>query len=424
MADLVEEKQHARLSPSATKRWMTCPGSIGLTEKLGVENKSSKYAAEGTVAHEVHELCLLKNQDAIAYKGKMIESDGFKFKVNQDMVDAVQLSLDYLRDRIAMAEAKGQRVELKVEVRCSLKWYGVPGMDGGTSDVILMFFDDSEVYGALDEVEVFDYKHGAGVAVEAANNTQAMSYALGTILLPELNGQGIPDGITVTISQPRAHHPDGRIRSWRTDKDHLLNWGDDILVPAAKATLEEDAEFVPSDDGCRFCPVSGQCPKLFARTQEVAMLDFADDDAQLPDVDTLTSEQKQFIMDHATMLRAFIVAVENQVKLEVDQGSKDYEEAYKLVRKTTRRKFTEDALDELCSPLLDHLEHSDVYEEKSRSMTEIERRLKKAIGVKDAKEVMDEITIKPEGELVIAPISDKRKAANPTMISDFTDLEL
>lgn len=436
MADLVEEKQHARLSPSATKRWMTCPGSIGLTEKLNIVDKPSKYAAEGTVAHEVHELCLIKNQDAIAYKGKTIESDGFKFKVNQDMVDSVQLSLDYIRDRIAMAETKGWTVKLKVEVRCSLESYGIPGMDGGTSDVILEFWDMDNYI--LMEVEVFDYKHGAGVAVEAVDNTQAMSYALGTILLPELNGQGIPDGITVTISQPRAHHPDGRIRSWRTDKDHLLNWGDDILVPAALATMdkvqfhahaitamEEDWKepvLVPSDDGCRFCPVAGQCPKLFTRTQEVAMLDFADDDAQLPEVDKLTSKQKQFIMDHATMLRAFIVAVENQVKLEVDQGSKDYEEAYKLVRKTTRRKFTEDALDELCSPLLDHLEHSDVYEEKSRSMTEIERRLKKAIGVKDAKEVMGEITMKPEGELVIAPISDKRKAANPTMISDFTDL--
>lgn len=415
---IIEEKQHARLSPSATKRWMVCPGSAAIIAKLPNSDKPSKYAAEGTVAHEVHELCLIENQDAIKYKGRTFEADGFKFKVNQDMVDAVQLSLDYIRDRISMANTIGRTVKVKVEVRCSLESLGVPGMDGGTSDVILEFWDDN----TLMEVEVFDYKHGAGVAVEAIDNTQAMSYALGTILLPELSGQDIPDGITVTISQPRAHHPDGRIRSWETTKEDLLNWGDDVLVPAAKATMEPNAELVPSDEGCRFCPVAGVCPKLYERTQDVAMLDFSDDDAQLPEVDQLTSKQKQFIMDHATMLRAFIVAVENQVKLEVDQGSTDYEDAYKLVRKTTRRKFTEDALDELCSPLLDHLEHGDLFEEKSRSMTEIERRLKQAIGVKDAKEVMSEITMKPEGELVIAPISDKRKAVPATITSDFTDL--
>ena len=420
MNTIVEEKQHARLSPSASKRWMTCPGSILMTEKLNIKDKPSKFAAEGTVAHEVHELCLLNNKEAKDYLDNTISSDGFKFKVNQNMVDAVQLSLDYIQDRIEMAEMIGLRVEVRVEVRCSLKSLGVPGLDGGTSDVILLFWKED----TLVEVEVFDYKHGAGVAVEAVDNTQAMCYGLGTILLPELNGHDIPEGISITISQPRAHHPDGRIRTWKTTKDHLLNWCDDELVPKAEATQEEDAELVPSDDGCRFCPVAGQCPKLFQRTQEVAMLDFEDiKNPTLPDVETMTSDQKKFVMEHGAMLRAFIVAVENQVKHEVDHGSQDYESDYKLVRKKTNRKFNEDALDEFESPLLEHLSHDDVYEEKSRSMTEIERRLKKAIGVKAAKEVMDEVTSKPEGELVIAPVSDKRKAEQPSLIGDFTNLD-
>lgn len=426
---------HARLSPSAAKRWMTCPGSVQLIERLTEEGKvkdtPSKYAAEGTVAHEVHELCLLNNQEAKEYLGQTIEADGFKFKVNQNMVDAVQLSLDYIHDRIEMAGQLGYEVEIQVEVRCSLESLNVPGMDGGTSDVILLFWmpslhDDNDTTQAiLMEVEVYDYKHGAGVAVECVDNPQAMSYGLGVTLLPKLNGHGIPDGITITIGQPRAHHPDGRIRTWNISKDHLLNWSDDTLVPAGLATREPDAPLVPSDDGCRFCDAAGECPKLFARSNEVAMLDFSDDyeEAQMPEVETLTAKQKLFVMEHANMLRSFIVAVENQVKHEVDHGSQEYSESFKLVRKTTRCKFKEDALDELCSPLLDHLSHEDVYEEKSRSMTEIERRLKKAIGTKLAKEVMDDITTKPEGALVIAPMSDKRKAQEPSLIGDFTDLD-
>ncbi len=417
MSVIEEDKKHARLSPSAAKRWMLCPGSIGMTEKLNIQDKTSRFAAEGTVAHYIHELCLVKNHVAQDYFGKTIEADGFKFKVNQDMVDAVQMSLDYIQDRIDMAELEDLRVEVQVEVRSSLKYLGIPGLDGGTSDVVLLFWDGDE----LVSIEIFDYKHGAGVAVECIDNPQAMCYALGIITKYKASRK-LP--IRITISQPRAHHPDGRIRYWDTDAKLIRWWQDNDLVPKAKATLEEDAHLEPSDDGCRFCPVAGQCPRLFERTQEVAMLDFADsdDEPKLPDISTLTADQKRFIMDHAGMLRSFIVAVENQVKHEVDHGSQDYEGHYKLVRKTTRRKFVEDALDELTSPLLDHLDHGDVYEEKSRSMTEIERRLKKAIGAKHAKEVMDEVTTKPEGELVIAPQSDKRKAQQPSLIGDFNGM--
>lgn len=415
MADLVEEKTHARLSPSGAKRWMTCPGSIQLAEKLGIKDKTSKYAAEGTVAHEVHELCLVKKQQAKEYLGHTIEADGMKFKVNQNMVDAVQLSLDYIWDRIAMAELDNLRAELLVEVRSSLEYLGIPGLDGGTSDVVLLFWDEDK----LVELEVFDYKHGAGVAVEAMDNPQAMCYALGIVEKYKADRK-LP--VKVTISQPRAHHPDGLIRTWDTDAKLLRYWQDRELIPAARATREEDPPLVPSDSGCRFCKAAADCPKLFERTQEVAMMDFDDPESQLPDVQKLSAEQKRFVMDNAAMLRSFIVAVEDQVKSEVDHGSKEYEGHYKLVRKTTRRKFMDDATDELVSPLFDHLDHEDIFEEKSRSMSEIERRLKKAVGAKQAKEIMADITTKPEGELVIAPTTDERRAVEPTIVSDFTGL--
>ena len=419
MADLVEEKAHARLSPSASKRWMTCPGSVRLIEEHNIAYKPSKYAAEGTVAHEVHELCLVHKRKASYYLGRTIEADGMKFTVNTNMVEAVQLSLDYIDERVAMAETSGIRVEILVEVRCSLKSLGVVGLDGGTSDVILMFWEGD----TLLEVEVFDYKHGQGVAVEAENNTQALSYALGTVLLPQLNGQGIPNGVTITISQPRAHHADGRIRSWEVNKNYILNWCDDELLPKAKETHNPNAKLVASEDGCRFCDVRGNCPKLTEKMQEVVMLDFADDsEPTMPDINSMTSEQKMFVINYGSMLKSFILAVDEQVKSEIDSGSKDYQGMLKLVRKTTRRKFTEEALDELVSPLLDHLERDDLFEEKTRSMTEIERRLKKSIGTKAAKEIMSDITINPEGAIVVAPESDKRKAVEPTLISDFADL--
>lgn len=412
----IEEKVHARLSPSASKRWMTCPGSIKFVEKLNIKDVPSKYAAEGTVAHDVHEKALVKGDDAENYIGRKMTVDGFKFTVTEAMADAVQTSLDYIRERIADHEDWGYTVELRVEVRASLKYLGIPGLDGGTSDVVLLVWDGD----TLVEIEVIDYKHGAGVAVEAEDNTQALCYALGSVH-PVIQSTDENTNVRVTISQPRAMHKDGPIRTWEVDAEHLFSWQNTDLVPKAKATLEDDAPLVPSDDGCRFCPAAGQCPKLYEKTQEIAIADFAED--KFPDPVKMTTEQKQVVMDHAEMLRSFIVAVENQIKLEMDQGSAEYEDKYKLVHKTVHRKLTEEASDPDFSPLLDYLEPEELFEQKMKALGQIEKALKKHMKPKQVKEVMEQLTTKPTPGTVVAPISDKRKAVAPSVTSDFTNLD-
>lgn len=415
MSTVIKDKVHARLSPSASKRWMVCPGSIQFVDSLNIEDVPSKYAAEGTVAHEVHEKALLAGNDAADYIGNKMTVDGFNFTVTEPMAEAVQTSLDYIRERIAEHEDFGFTVELRVEVRASLKHLDIPGLDGGTSDVVLLVFDGD----GLIEIEIIDYKHGAGVAVDAEHNTQALCYALGSA---HPVSEQITDetNIRITISQPRAMHQDGPIRHWEISALDLDFWAGNELIPKAMATLEPDAPLVPSDDGCRFCPAAGQCPKLYERTQQVAIADFKDD--SFPDPETMSVEQKMLVMDHADMLRSFIVAVENQIKLEVDQGSTAYEGKYKLVQKTTHRKLIEDATDPDFSPLLDYLQEDELYERKVKSLGELEKALKQHMKPKEAKEVIDSVTEKPEGGLVIAPVKDKRKAVNPTMISDFTNL--
>lgn len=409
-------KTHARLSPSSSKRWMACAGSVQFIEKLNIKDKPSKYASEGTVAHDVHEKALLKGDDADSHIGRKMTVDGFNFTVTPAMAEAVQTSLDYIRERIADHEDWGYTVELRVEVRASLKYLGIPGLDGGTSDVVLLVWDGDR----LVEIEIIDYKHGAGVAVEAEDNTQALCYALGSVH-PVIQSTDENTNVRVTISQPRAMHKDGPIRTWEVDAEYLFSWQNTDLIPAANLTLEDDAPLVPSDDGCRFCPAAGQCPELYKKTQEVAIADFAED--KFPDPKAMTTEQKKVVMEHAEMIRSFIVAVENQVKLEMDHGSKDYDDDYKLVHKTVHRKLTDDAKDPDFSPLYDYLEEEEVFEQKMRSLGDIEKALKKHMKPAQVKEVMDKLTWKPDPEIVVAPVSDKRKPVQPTMISDFTNLD-
>lgn len=409
---------HARLSPSAAKRWMTCPGSVKLIESLNLPYTTSRFAAEGTVAHEICEECLLENKEPSEYLGKKRKADGFTFTVNQDMVDACEVYVDYIRDYIIGADQQADcRVEMQIEVRCCLKSLEVPGMDGGTSDCILIN-EEHQV------VSVIDYKHGAGVAVGVHDNPQAMSYGLGALI-----ALGVKEHsdwkVELTIVQPRAHHHDGPIRSEIYSANEIFEWAQTELIPKGLQCSEDDAKLVPSDDACRFCDAKAECPALYKKSQEVAMLDFEDleDETSLPDVTTLTTEQKSKVMEHANMLRAFIVSIENQIKLEMDSGSQEYEDKFKLVRKTTRRKFTEEAFDKDFSPLLDHLEEDEMFVEKPKSLTEIEKNLKKKYGAKLAAEILDEVVTKPVGDTVVAPLTDRRKAVEPSVIGDFNGLQ-
>ena len=70
--------KHAKLSPSAAARWINCPGSIRLSEKVPPP-PSSDYADEGTLAHAVAETKLLRETRILTariYNDRIINSDG------------------------------------------------------------------------------------------------------------------------------------------------------------------------------------------------------------------------------------------------------------------------------------------------------------------------------------------------------------
>ena len=54
------ERSHAMLSASGASRWLNCTPSAKLEYEHG-ENKTSAYAEEGTLAHELAELYIRKD---------------------------------------------------------------------------------------------------------------------------------------------------------------------------------------------------------------------------------------------------------------------------------------------------------------------------------------------------------------------------
>ncbi len=429
---------HAKLSPSGSKRWMTCPGSIPLTDELVAKGLiqlggTSEYAAEGTVGHKIGENLIEDFKAGRTYKsskylGRVMKADGYSFTVSKEMLKAVDVFVDYVIDKYYELTFEGYKVEILTERWVSLKHLGIEGLDGGTVDITIIARDAK---GRIVYIEVVDYKHGSGVFVPVEDNTQALCYTVGVLhdLIQntkdeDLHKARIKD-VVITICQPRYVGEDP-IRSLEVSVLDLGNWTVKELIPKAKKVYDESPEFHPDDEACRFCPCVGNCAARQDMMIEVAMVDFdfADENTppELPSLTGLTVEQKYLIIKYGPLISKFMAEVGMQVKDEIDKGSKDYIKWLKLVRSKTNRKFTDDAFDEFLSPLFDHLSEEELYVSKTKNLGEIETLLKNKIDNKIAAQVMKDVTTKPEGGKVIADINDKRPAVEPSIVTDFDEL--
>lgn len=150
---------HARLGPSDSARWLTCPGSINFTKDYPRDTGNNGFADLGTFAHSIREECLEFGFDAYDFIGHKGVIGGVTYECDEEMADRLQPGIDEIRT------FEGQ---LFVEKRINLsRW--MPGqfgtLDAGVAGKRLIF--------------ISDLKYGEGVPVSAVGNTQQMIYALG-----------------------------------------------------------------------------------------------------------------------------------------------------------------------------------------------------------------------------------------------------
>jgi hypothetical protein len=248
---------HAKLSASSAERWMTCYGSVALSE--GVPNVASSFAAEGTAAHFVAAQCLLEGLDPKDFLGEVVRVEGFDIELTEELLAAVEEYVDYIQG----SEQPGDEGTMEQSLTPALQKLH-PSL-GGTSDYIR--WRDNEKL-----LEVIDYKHGAGVPVDVDDNKQLKYYALGALLS---NPGWKAETVKITLVQPRCDHEQGRVRSYTFPAVDLVDFAGDV-VAAAKRTEEFGADLVPSKKACRFCPANAanKCPAIEAETNAVVAASF------------------------------------------------------------------------------------------------------------------------------------------------------
>lgn len=249
-------RSHSSLAPSKAATWTVCTASPKYLEENAyrIVERSSRYADEGTKAHEV---C-----DALM-KGEPIPAGA-----NEEMIKHGKA----YRDFCASLHAENKVVPNFVELAVPLFYRP---QDQGHVDYMLFQH-------TLNRIDVVDYKYGAGVKVHADHNKQMSVYGRSAIEEYDLEGWVRDDTlIRLHIFQPRCRDllddfddltveddpdnpapPKGIESTWEITWDKFKLFTEkEIGVPAQ--LIQDDTthllKFVASESTCKWCPASSFC---------------------------------------------------------------------------------------------------------------------------------------------------------------------
>lgn len=420
---------HAILSASGAPAWMRCYGKLALEK--GLPESSSKYADEGTAAHEVASMCLEQGQDAVAFVGRMIQVKGRdSWEVTEEMAEAVQVYVDLCR---SFEADEGESV---VEQKCD---YTTWILDKEQID------QGIEAYGTTDfgrilplkkELVGIDYKHGRGVAVSAEENEQQLLYQCGLVDFFSL-GYDIEDDWTVRliIAQPRASN----ISEWTCTVGDLKEFALRARVAARHAMHQYDGKappkLTPGEKQCRFCKAKATCPALAAEVREVVTLGCADPaDFEIIDPSDLFSEEAgseveaersralALAMSKVDLIEGWCKAVRAETERRLLEGKPV--EGFKLVRgrRGARAWQNPDEAELVLKGM--RLKAEDMYDRKLISPTTADKLAKAGTIGKRQWPKVAELIVQPEGGLSVAPVSDKRQAEEAHVsAADFSNVD-
>lgn len=377
--------KHALLSASSSHRWLQCPPCAKL--ELEFPNRTSQYAEEGTLAHELGEISLKKELGIITEKQysdrlKKIVANGMYSK---DMTDYVARYIETCMERYNTAKAKTPDAEAMVEQHLDFsKW--VP--DGfGTGDFVTV---------ADGTMEICDLKYGKGVPVSADHNPQMMLYALGAISAFEF----LYDikNVRMTIIQPRLDS----ISTYEVTTEELMYWAEFTVKPVAKLAIEGKGEF-KAGEHCGFCRAKSVCKERAKKNMELAQYEFRS-------TDTLSENDIADILKKIDELVKWAKDVKEYALDQALQGVKY--DGFKVVEGRSSRKYSDEP------SIIETLKangYKDIFKpQELLTLTNME----KLVGKKKLNELIGQYIVKPAGAPTLAPADDKRPEYN-TAAADF-----
>lgn len=419
--------EHALLSPSAAKKWLSCPAALAC--EVGIPNESGAAAVNGTAMHYLSECALNAIKDGhqgqdfdvakffapVASERVVVRNEGKgpmviaadeqpgDVLVTDDFVSQVSKYVNYCAPIMAAAEV------VEIESRVSLTRILHPGFElngvkletFGTADFVALLRNPDGTYTLI----VGDLKTGRH-KVTAAENKQMMLYALGLLRKYRLSYD--ISAVKLFIFQPYA----GGADEWDTTPTALEHFAKFASKQALKALDAYQrgkkgltpADFRPSNDACQWCRFSEQCnAKRKVASNEL--------EADLSDDIEMTPEQLKAEWDKLPLMRQHIADIEKAMYTHLMAGKPM--EGLKLVEgRPGNRAWSDTAavekLAEECFAVL--------HKEVLLSPTEAEKAV-----AKEAPELwadLEKLITRKPGQPSIAAADDKRPAWTPVSDED------
>lgn len=372
--------KHALLGASSAARWIACTPSARATENL--PDEETKYAVEGTRAHELCEAHLRNNlRQWEAGYGALPLSGSIRLDGEPDdppeMVRAANQYVSFIHD-LWVGYAVRPMVFIEQEVDVS-RW--VP-QGFGTCDCLLI--GDGILH-------IIDFKYGQGVPVNPERNPQLMYYALGAYAL--FDGIEEVDTVRLSIVQPRMQEEP---QTWELQLADLLTWAREVLQPAAELAWRGEGEFVTGEH-CRFCKAHPACRAWKDKYGPLAGFE------PYPEPATLSDEELGEWLQKLEGLAAYAKDLEEYAQQALMEGSTL--PGWKLVQGRSTRKWT-DQNAAFRQMEADGIDEAMLYTRTPISLTAAE----KMLGKKKFAEVMSAFITRAPGAPKLAKDSDPRPA--------------
>ncbi|GHU75387.1 hypothetical protein AGMMS49992_19260 [Clostridia bacterium] len=369
--------QHSPLGGSNSHRWLHCTPSARLEEKIAYT--AGEAAKEGTAAHALLEW-KLKRRLGLPAKDNRPASQYDCAEMDGHTEDCA----DYIAEQVATARTTLEYPTICIEQKVSFtRW--VP-MGFGTADFVMV--TDGVLY-------ILDFKYGAGIVVDANENTQLMLYALGTLTM--FDGIYDIERVVMTIYQPRREN----ISVYEMTADELLRWAEDTLKPIAALAYAGKGDFVPGEH-CRFCRAAMTC-----RVRADEQLSLAKDEFRFPP--QLSDDEISKILPRLDGLIDWASDMK-EYALRSAVGGKAWP-GYKLVEGRSNRRYADDA--KVTNAAI-AAGYSDIYKQTLLPVTDMERLL----GKKRFSDILGTLIIKPPGKPSLVPDTDKRPTLDRTSAAD------
>lgn len=382
----ISEPAHALLSASAAHRWLHCPPSARLEETL--PERTSTYAEEGRLAHEIAELKVRKAflQLATRTYNKQLKELQTHELYQDEMLTHTDAYLDYISQIVHSFTSPPY---IAVEKRLDFSRIVPEGF--GTGDCIII---------GGQTLHVIDFKYGKGVPVSADGNPQMMLYAIGAwdaySLLYDIQN------VKMTIAQPRLD----TFSEWECSVDELLAWATFTVRPQAQLAFAGQGEFLAGEH-CRFCRAKALC-----RARADAHTALEDFKPMLPPL--ITNEEVGQLLARSRDLAKWVADLEEYALKACLAGEQI--PGWKAVEGRSTRQFTD--MDKAFGVLkANGVEEAMLYERKPLTLAATE----KLLGKKRFRELLTEYVTTPPGKPALAPSTDKREPiTRATAADDFT----